>query len=296
MTKRENDSLTCLLRRWLDEALPSDDDQVQLERVLRRAAELPQPQSPARSRPSRRKYGATVWLSAGAAATVLALLAAWMLKTSSGTIQPPALRREHAERREDQTPARNDRRPDVQPLRPDGPPADTALVQLGSDELRRRWDLLDQLDELFGKRWVWMVECGDRVDMKVTCNSISPDSAPLAARLAILTRQGPDQEFRVHDKSFILTREQQLVEAVFEDGAARKLSFWVYAIDESLYTYDLDFVLEGEQSLSISTSGVLVAGRATQIFSIRRGQHEYRAVLLLMSRLRTASPNSKRTL
>lgn len=164
-------------------------------------------------------------------------------------------------------------------------PVAKLLAQLDADELERRLALLDQLDELFEDRWEWMVECGDQLDMRVAADSrAAASSESVAARLAVLVRDAPDEPFRIREKTFVFTREQQTVEAVLEDGVSQKLYFWAFPIDDGLFTYDVDLQAQKPQELSISSSGVVVAGRLTKILSFTQAGREYRVYLLLVPR------------
>ncbi len=171
------------------------------------------------------------------------------------------------------------------------------LAQLDADELERRLALLDQLDELFEDRWQWMVECGDRLDTRVATSSQAVSSSELvAARLVVLVRDDPGEPFRIQEKTFVFTREQQAVEAVLEDGVSRKLFFWAFPIDDGLFTYDVDLQTRKPQELSISSSGVVAAGRPTKILSFQQAGSEYRVYLLLVPGSQTMPSRETRQL
>lgn len=254
MAQRNEDALDRLLRDWSERSEADVDREALAERVSRVADEV-RPQPGPESDGSRRKRPALRTIGAIAAALLLAI-GLWFARS----------------------------RPEPAAVPPQDTPAAKLLAQLDADELERRLALLDDLDELFEKRWEWLVESGDRVDVHV-----GPPEQPanlsdeVAMRLAILVRNDPKEPFRVEKKTFVLTREQEAVETVLKNGSTRKLYFWAFPIDRGLFTYDVDFQEAAPHELSISASGVVAAGRPTKILSFERDGREYRVYLLLVS-------------
>lgn len=255
MARENDDRLKRVLRDWLDRTGEPDDREALVERISRAVDEV----TPKRHRQPesswRRNRASRAVMAVATVAAILLVTVLWQIKH----LPAPA-----------PSPRGND-------------PVVDILAQLDADELERRLALLDQLDELFEDRWQWMVECGDRLDMRVAAKSQAVSSSELvAARLAVLVRDDPAKPFRMQEKTFVLTREQQAVEAVLEDGVSRRLFFWAFPIDDGLFTYDVDLQTQEPQELSISSSGVVAAGRPTKILSFQQAGSEYRVYLLLV--------------
>ena len=260
MKPRNEDSLDRLLRDWLDRSEKDVDRETLADRVSRAVQQVrPQLGSERENHRSRRPV---FWTIAATAATVLLAVGVWLARSGPGPATLP----------------------------PNDSPAARLLAELDADELERRLTLLDDLDELFEKRWEWLVESGDRVDVHVAPSEHPANlSDEVAMRLAILVRDDPEEHFRVEEKTFVLTREQEAVETVLKNGSSRKLYFWAFPIDRGLFTYDVDFQETAPHELAISASGVVAAGRPTKILSFEQDGREYRVFLLLVSRRQEVS-------
>ncbi len=257
MARANKNHLDRILREWVDQKAEDGDREALLARISRAIEEVPQQPHPDRGRQSdRRSRGAFRAICATTAvAIVLLVLVVRQAWSPSGAGRPSG---------------------------EDGA-AQKLLAELDADELQRRLALLDQLDELFDERWEWLVECGDHVDMRVGMGVRTASlSGEVAMRLTVLVRDDPGEKFRVQEKTFVLTREEQAVEAVLEDGVSRKLYFWAFPIDQGLFTYDVDLQTAGPRELSISASGVVASGTPTKILSFEQGGSEYRVYLLLV--------------
>jgi hypothetical protein len=266
MARENNDRLNRVLREWLDRA----DDGADREALRRRIAQAVDGMTSMADSGNatdrwRRRTSRTIYAAVAVAAALLVVVL-W--------------------------PFRNARQPEPLPRGDD--PAQELLAKLDVDELQRRLALLDQLDDLFENRWEWMVECGDRVDMHVSSEPIrGVSSESVAVRLAVLVRDHPAEPFRVQEKTFVLTRAEQPVEAVLEDGVSRKLYFWVFPIDDGLFTYDVDLQTTEPRKLSIRTSGAVASGRPTKILSFEQDGREYRVYLLLVPGKPAASDKTR---
>ncbi len=254
MTQRNEAPLDRLLRDWFHRSEEHVDRDALAERVSRAVQEV-QPE-PDPKREDHRRRRSVLWTIAATAAALLLAVGVWLARSGPGPATIP----------------------------PDDSPAAKLLAELDADELERRLALLDDLDELFEKRWQWLVESGDRVDVHVGASQQPANlSDEVAMRLAILVRDDPKEPFRVEEKTFVLTREQEAVEAVLKNGSSRKLYFWAFPIDRGLFTYDVDFQEAAPHELAISASGVVAAGRPTKVLSFEQDGREYRVFLLLVS-------------
>lgn len=268
MARENNDRLNRVLREWLDRAGDGADREALRQRIAQ-AVDGTTSMAVSGSETDRRgrRTSRTIYAAAVAAAAVLLVAVLW--------------------------PFRNARQPEPLPRGDD--PAQELLAKLDVDELQRRLALLDQLDDLFEDRWEWMVECGDRVDMRVSSkprDGVSLES--VAVRLAVLVRDDPAEPFGVEEKTFVLTRAEQPVEAVLEDGVSRKLYFWAFPIDDGLFTYDVDLQTTEPRKMSIRTSGAVAAGRPTKILSFEQDGRQYRVYLLLVPGRQPAASDKTR--
>lgn len=268
MTRDKDEPLKRLLGDWLDRRERDADRDALAERIARALADAP-PRPRQEGTPVTRPQRANRALAAVAVVAVVLLLAlVWQVRNLPSP-SPPEQGDNHAEE---------------------------LLGQLDADELERRLALLDQLDELFEERWQWMVECGDRVEMHVGERSARAAAGPFAVRLAVLVRDDSSEAFRVQEKTFVLTREEQAVEAVMEDGVSRRLYFWAFPVDNELFAYDVDLETGKPDDFAISSSGVVAAGRPTKILSFAREGKEYRVHLLLVPGRGHGSRGEKRHL
>lgn len=282
MTKRKTDPLDRLLCRWLVRALPRQAEPPPLDDILRATCDMPRSGAQIQASPRAGPWR-LLWTIAGTLAVLVAALSGWLASPGARTPAPSSHRPAKPGTYANAAP-QNGRRSDDGRPRADGSSDARATARLGNEELLQRLELFAPLDKLFEKKWNWVVEGDDTFDVQVGSVPSGADCVAVAARLVILVRQAADEEFRVTEKTFILTREQELVETIIHDSGARRLRFWVYPIDEGLYTYDVDFTMEQPSSLSISTSGVIQPGKATEILFVRHDRREYRAMLLLVPR------------
>lgn len=269
MAGKHRDRLNRTLSEWLDRTADTGNREALVDRISRAVEELPPQPHRGRERVWRRRRASRAIFAMAAVAIALLVALVWQIQNLAEPTPPTRV---------------ND-------------PVEELLAQLDVEELERRMALLDQLDELFEDRWEWMVECGDRVDMRVAKTSqtvLSPEL--VAARLAVLVRDDPGEPFRVQEKTFVLTREQQAVEAVLEDGASRTLYFWAFPVDDELFTYDVDLQTKKPHRLSISSSGLVASGKPTKILSFEQDASEYRVYLLLVPQREKTSLSETRQL
>lgn len=266
MARENDDRLNRILQGWLDRNVGNSDRRALAERIshaVEAAPRLPDPSSG----PRRRGVPRAAWVIVAAAVLLVGVIV-WQIQHT-----PPAAR------------------PD------ENQAAQRLLAELDAGELQRRLALLNELDTLFERRWQWMVECGDRVDMSVATapQSIST-SGEVAVRVTVLVRDDPAEAFRVREKTFLLTREEQAVETVLENDVSQKLYFWSYPIDQGLFTYDLDLQITRPGKLSITASGVVPSGKPTKILSFEQEGSEYRVYLLLVPARQDTSSGAIRQL
>jgi len=171
-----------------------------------------------------------------------------------------------------------------------GSPEPTQLGRVSEAEMEGSRRLFRELDTLFGGelRAVVESEAGVHLNLAPAAGGPASDAVPLLVRVTVAVRKPGEAEWQKAFEADILTRTEELVEAVPDPGRGNRIVLWAcslpdgkMAVEASLRLADLDGCRPSTPLVaSADVTAVLTPGKPKQILAVKTAEGEYRVFLI----------------
>ena len=157
---------------------------------------------------------------------------------------------------------------------------DTAspVASIGPSELQARARLFHEMETLFADDLRWVADSDNEVRLSVRPVSGGPiaRATPLLIRVLVVQRNSGEASWHELMKADVLTRSQELVEAVPDPKLDNRLLLWAYTLPDGKVAVDSNIRLTTPIRAYVDVTNVLTPGRPANVFSLKTEDAEYR--------------------
>jgi hypothetical protein len=156
---------------------------------------------------------------------------------------------------------------------------DTAAMAatVAASEIEASGRLFREMEVLFADRLRWIAESDSQVSMGVheVSGGRIADATPLLIRVVVLQRGQGEASWRILLKTDVLTRGQELVEAVPDPSVDNRLLLWAYVLPDGNVSVDSNIRLALPIRAYIEATNILSSGKPVKLFSLQAEDAEY---------------------
>ncbi len=151
------------------------------------------------------------------------------------------------------------------------------VASITPSELQARARLFYEMETLFADDLRWVVDSDNEVRLGVRPVSGGPiaHATPLLIRVLVMQRKTGEALWHELMKADVLTRSQELVEAVPDPKLDNRLLLWAYVLPDGKVAIDSSIRLTTPIRASVDVTNVLTPGKPANVFSLETDDAEY---------------------
>jgi len=137
--------------------------------------------------------------------------------------------------------------------------------------------LFREMADLFSDELRWIVESDSKVRLgihQVSGGRIA-GAAPLLIRVLVLQRGRGEASWRTLLETDVLTRSQELVEAVPDPAVDNRLALWTHVLPDGKVAVDSNIRLTSPIRACVDATNILSPGKPARVFSLQTDDAEY---------------------
>ncbi len=148
---------------------------------------------------------------------------------------------------------------------------------IGQSELQASARLFHEMETLFADDLRWVADSNNEVRLGIRPVSGGPIACatPLLIRVLVIHRNRGETSWHELMRADVLTRSQELVEAVPDTKLDNRLLLWAYVVPDGKVVIDLRIRLTEPIRAYVDVTNVLSPGKPAKVFSLETEDAEY---------------------
>ncbi|MHC4399798.1 MAG: hypothetical protein ACYTG0_08970 [Planctomycetota bacterium] len=161
---------------------------------------------------------------------------------------------------------------------PDSEAAALSVARISQSEIEDGTRLFQEFQRLFAAdlRWISDTDAGVRLDVRTVSGGPAARATPLLIRVLVVERDNGEDSWHKVLEADVLTRGQELVEAVPDPKLDNRLLLWGYSLPDGKVAVDSSIRLTTPIRVSVDVTNVFTPGKPANVFSLDTEDAEYR--------------------